>query len=168
MTADPTTSAAHLAARLTTTVDEILRDVHRMPAELITWKPAGDVWSVAEILCHIDEFVPYWTDEALRVARRSAEEWGRTHADTRRLAAVAGASTRTLPDLESSIRANVADATAKIAELRDADLQVEAKSRNPRWDLKPAAFIVEELLVAHVEKHLGQIRRNAAQFRDRL
>jgi hypothetical protein len=126
------------------------------------------VWSVTEILCHIDEFVPYWTDETVRVARHSAKEWGRTHADARRLAAVAAASTRTLPDLESSIRANVADATAKLAALRDVDLQVEAKSRNPRWGVKPAAFIVEELLVAHVEKHLGQVRRNAAQYRDRL
>jgi hypothetical protein len=37
-------------------------------------------------------------------------------------------------------------------------------SRNPRWDVKPAAFVMDHLLVEHVEKHLGQIRRNVRQF----
>jgi hypothetical protein len=41
---------------------------------------------------------------------------------------------------------------------------VEAASRNPRWGVKPASFVVDELLVHHVAKHQSQIRRNAAQF----
>ena len=41
---------------------------------------------------------------------------------------------------------------------------VEATSKNPRWGLKPASFVVDHLLVQHVEKHLGQIRRNITQF----
>ncbi|HEU4894005.1 MAG TPA: hypothetical protein VFT47_20760 [Vicinamibacterales bacterium] len=30
--------------------------------------------------------------------------------------------------------------------------------------LKPASFVVDELLVHHVAKHQGQIRRSVAQF----
>ena len=30
--------------------------------------------------------------------------------------------------------------------------------------MKPASFVVDELLVHHVAKHQGQIRRNVAQF----
>ena len=32
---------------------------------------------------------------------------------------------------------------------------------------KPASFVVDHLLVEHVEKHLGQIRRNVTQFVER-
>ena len=152
------------AVRLTETVDQILDDVQRMPEGLVHWKPADDVWSVLEILCHIDEFVPFWTGETLNVIREPGYEWGRDHTDTRRLGAVQAAGTRSLADVERSIRAGAADAAAKLSTLRDEDLQIEAKSKNPRWGVKPAAFIVDDLVVGHVEKHLGQIRRNAAQF----
>jgi hypothetical protein len=138
-----------------------------MPAELVTWKPADDVWSVLEILCHIDEFVPFWTDETVSVVRDPGRQWGRDHTDTRRLAAVSTASTRDLPDVERSMRAGVAEAVRKLSALREADLQIEATSKNPRWGVKPAAFIVDDLLVHHVEKHLGQIRRNVAQYGER-
>ncbi|MBV9267541.1 MAG: hypothetical protein JO061_15340 [Acidobacteriaceae bacterium] len=50
------------------------------------------------------------------------------------------------------------------AELSDADLANEAFSRNPRWGRKPASFILDDLLVRHLEKHLGQIRRNVTQY----
>jgi uncharacterized damage-inducible protein DinB len=149
-------------------VSEILDDVRRMPPDLITWKPAADVWSVLEILCHIDEFVPFWTDETLAVVGDPSRNWGRDHTDTRRLGAVAAASTRQVADVERSIRAGVREAAARLSALREIDLRTEAMSRNPRWGLKPAAFIVDDLLVHHVEKHLGQIRRNAAQYADRL
>ena len=48
--------------------------------------------------------------------------------------------------------------------MSDADLDVESASRNPRLGVKPAQFIVDDLLVQHVEKHLGQVRRNVSQY----
>jgi fumarylpyruvate hydrolase len=51
--------------------------------------------------------------------------------------------------------------------LSDADLDVEAPSKNPRWGVKPAQFIVDHLLIEHVEKHIGQIRRNVTQYREK-
>lgn len=164
---EQTRSPQQSAARLTEMVDQILDEVHRLPEDLITWKPADDVWSVLEILCHVDEFIPFWTGETVSVVRDPAGEWGRDHTDSRRLEAVKAAPTRRLPDVERSLRAGVADAAARLSTLRETDLQVEARSRNPRWGVKPAAFIVDDLLVHHVEKHLGQIRRNVAQYGER-
>jgi hypothetical protein len=66
-----------------------------------------------------------------------------------------------------AIRAAVADSAATLWRLSDADLDVEAASRNPRWGVKPAHFIVDHLLVQHVEKHVGQIRRNVTQYEKR-
>jgi uncharacterized damage-inducible protein DinB len=164
---EPARTPPQSAARLKETVDQILDDVRRMPAELVAWKPAEDVWSVLEILCHIDEFVPFWTGEVVRVVRDSGYEWGRDHTDARRLSAVKGAAARSIAEVVPSIRAGVADAVGQLSGLREEDLRKEAKSRNPRWGVKPAAFIVDDLLVHHVEKHLGQIRRNVAQYSQR-
>jgi len=50
--------------------------------------------------------------------------------------------------------------------LSDEALAVEATSMNPRFGVKPASFVVEQLLVYHLAKHQGQIRRNISQFND--
>jgi fumarylpyruvate hydrolase len=54
-----------------------------------------------------------------------------------------------------------------LSRLSDAALEVEAPSRNPKWGRKPAQFIVDHLLVGHVEKHVDQIRRNVTQFHEK-
>ena len=48
--------------------------------------------------------------------------------------------------------------------LSDEQLGIEAASRNPRWGVKPASFVIDQLLVHHAAKHQGQIRRNVEQF----
>jgi uncharacterized damage-inducible protein DinB len=158
------THAAAAAVRLQAATDEILAEVQRLPSELITWIPAAGVWSVMDILRHVREFVPFWTGETLRIVRRPHEPWGRDHTDAARLAAVANTASHRLEDVLADIRGAVQRSAATLSGLSDADLAVEATSRNPRWGQKPASFVVDHLLVQHVEKHLGQIRRNVAQF----
>ena len=120
-----------------------------------------------EILCHVAEFVPYWTSQMLQVVQCPGDPWGRTHTDTARLDAVARAGARSLSDVVEEIRHAARASVSAIRHLRDADLDVEAVSRNPRWGHKPASFIIDDLLIHHVEKHLGQIRRNLTQFHER-
>jgi uncharacterized damage-inducible protein DinB len=158
------TRASAAAVRLQAITDDIVAEVQRLPPPLITWIPADGVWSVMDILCHIREFVPFWTDETLRISRRPDEQWGRDHTDTARLAAVANTVSYRLEDVLADIRRAVRRSADALNDLSDADLAVEATSRNPRWGLKPASFVVDQLLVQHVEKHLGQIRRNVSQF----
>src|SRR3954447_8677169 len=158
------TRAARAAIRLQSTTDEIVNEVQRLPPELITWVPAEGVWSVMDILCHIREFVPFWTGETVRIARRPHEAWGRDQTDAARRAAVTNTASfdvkTVLADIQSSVHQSVDTLTA----MSDAELATEAASRNPRWGTKPASFVLEDLLVQHVEKHLGQIRRNVTQF----
>jgi uncharacterized damage-inducible protein DinB len=160
------TRAAEAAVRLQAVTDDIVSEVRRLPPELITWVPAEGVWSVMDILCHIREFIPFWTEETLRIARRPQEPWGRDHTDTARLAAVANTASHKLEDVLADIRRAVQRSAETLKGLGDADLAVEAASKNPRWGAKPASFVLDHLLVQHVEKHLGHIRRNAGQFGD--
>ena len=66
------------AERLSTITDEILTEVQQLPAELIHWVPAEGIWTVMDNLCHIREFVPFWTGEALRIVRRSGSRGAAT------------------------------------------------------------------------------------------
>ena len=149
---------------MTTTTDEILAEVQQLPAELVHWVPAEGVWTVMDNLCHIREFVPFWTGETLRIVQRPGEPWGRDHTDTARLAAVTNTAACTLDDVVADIREAVRRAAETLRTLSDEELAIEAASKNPRWGVKPASFVVDELLVHHVAKHQGQIRRNVEQF----
>ena len=161
---DPQSRGMAAAGKLAATTEEILAEVQQLPAELILWVPAEGVWTVMDNLCHIREFVPFWTGETLRIVQRPTEQWGRDHTDTARLAAVTNTAAQGLADIVTDIREAVRRAADTLSGLSDADLASEATSKNPRWGMKPASFVVEDLLVHHVAKHQGQIRRNVSQF----
>jgi len=160
----PDTRGPEAATRLHKAVAALLAEVERLPDDLVLWKPADDVWSVLEILSHVREFVPYWTAQTLQVARRPDQLWGRDHRDPDRLAAIVRGAAQPLADIVAEIRQTAVASADGLRGLTDADLASEAVSRNPRWERQPASFIVDHLLVAHVEKHLGQIRRNVEQY----
>lgn len=153
------------AEQIVTFTNQILGQVAHLPAELIAWRPAPDVWSIQEILCHVEEFIPYWTRQTLQMINRPDEPWGRDHTDRDRKLAVESASQRDFPSVVNGIRAAAQSSAEALSRLSDGDLAVESASRNPRWGVKPARFVVDHLLVQHLEKHLGQIRRNMDQHR---
>ena len=164
---EPHARASVAAEQLIRTTDEILAEVEQLPTELINWIPAAGVWTVLDNLCHIREFVPFWTGETLRIVQRPSEPWGRDHTDTARLAAVTNTAAKRLEDVIADIREAVRRSTDALRTLSDEQLAIEATSKNPRWGVKPASFVLDDLLVHHVAKHQGQIRRNVAQFAER-
>ena len=163
----PDTLGSAAAARLRVAAAALLDEAERQPRPLIYWKPDAGVWSIIEILSHVREFVPYWTGQALQVVRHPDQPWGRDHRDPDRLAAVESGAALELADVAAAIREVVHASAETIHSLSDEALSAEAASRNPRWQRKPASFIVDHLVVEHVEKHLGQVRRNVEQHRQR-
>jgi len=155
------------AAELVEVADGILADVRRLPPELITWIPSEGVWTVMDNLCHVREFVPFWTGETLRIVRHPEQQWGRTHTDTDRVAAVTNTSGLRLEDVLGDIHRLSRQSADTLRTLSDADLAIEATSKNQRWGLKPASFVIEQLIVHHIDKHRGQIQRNVTQFGER-
>ena len=55
---------------------------------------------------------------------------------------------------------------AALTSLNDDDLAMKASSKNPRWGVKPASFVIDDLLVHHIAKHQARIRRNIAQYHE--
>jgi hypothetical protein len=146
--------------------DDIIKLVQSLSEEELRWKPADDVWSVMEILCHVEEIIPYWLHEIQAVVQSPGSEWGRNHLHEGRLAAVAKAHQRTAADIQEGILGTKKVVQSILGNLSPEDLAVEAPSRNPRWGTKPMTFVVEHLLVDHLESHLGQIERNRGQYTD--
>src|SRR5689334_19984333 len=103
----------HVAtSSMRSTVEEILSQVNSMPKECIHWKPGPEVWTVMDNLCHIAEFLPFWTSQIEQVIQHPEREWGRTHDDPDRLAAVADTSSRELKAVEDQIRSGIAQSAA--------------------------------------------------------
>jgi uncharacterized damage-inducible protein DinB len=145
---------------------DILAEVQQLPSEVIHWVPAEGVWTVMDNLCHIREFVPFWTGEILRIVQSSSERWGRDHTDTARLAAVTNTITHRLGQVVADIREVVRRSAETLRTLSDEELAIESLSKNTRWGVKPASFVVDDLLVHHIAKHQNQIRRNVSRFNE--
>ncbi|MGD8191461.1 DinB family protein [Brevibacillus ginsengisoli] len=144
--------------------DEILKTVEPLSKEMIRQKPSSEAWSVMEIVCHVEEAVPYWLAELKGVIQAPGTEWGRGLQDEGRLSAVASADDRSIEDVLEGIRRNKQEAHQVLGSLSESDLSIEAPSRNPRFGTKPMSFVVDHLLVEHLDKHLGQIKRTIAQI----
>jgi uncharacterized damage-inducible protein DinB len=144
--------------------DDIVEIVRKLSGETIQWKPSLNAWSILEILCHVEEAVPYWADEIHRVVENPGAEWGRGHQNEARLAAVAASTQREARDVLAGIEKGTQRAVTVLRTLRNEDLAIESPSRNPRLGAKPMSFALDHLLVAHLRDHLRQIERNIGQF----
>ena len=157
-------------AAAATAIEETTRQIHDLvrplPREVLLWRPAPEVWSILDNLAHIEEFIPFWVGEIHAMLARPPQPWGRDQSHAGRLAAVRDTSGRDLLDLLASIHAAAADAARFLRSLDEAQLDIEAVSRNPRWALKPVGFVVDILLVKHLADHRDQIQRNLRQHHE--
>jgi uncharacterized damage-inducible protein DinB len=148
------------------TIDSIVQYAEKLPKEIIYWKPDENAWSIIEILAHIEEATPYWLTELKQVVESPGIEWGRGLDHDGRLAAVAQAGQRSLEDVLAGIQVSKQKVKNVLLSLKDEDLTIESPSRNPRFGTKPMTFIVNHLLVEHLNQHLKQIQRNIQQYED--
>lgn len=156
----------HAIQSIHASIDEMVHIAQGLPAETIRQKPAEDKWSILEIVCHVEEAVPYWLNEIGKLLERPGSEWGRGLQDEARLNAVAQADSQSFPLVLQSLK-NVKDQVAQVlGGLTDSQLATESPSRNPRFGVKPLSFIVDHLLVEHVAKHVGQIQRNIRELNE--
>ncbi|UOF89281.1 DinB family protein [Fodinisporobacter ferrooxydans] len=147
-------------------IDQIIRVTKELPEDLIRWKPDADVWSIMQILCHINEATPYWLHEIQQVVNMPGTEWGRGLQHEGRLAAVAQTDQRSIHDVIQELENSKKQVQDVLGSLREEALKIESPSRNPRFGTKPMEFIVDHLIIEHLGKHLQQINRNIQQFRE--
>ncbi|MBU9723190.1 MULTISPECIES: DinB family protein [Bacillaceae] len=146
-------------------IDGIVNRVKQLSDDEIHYKPAEDVWSVIEIIGHVEEVITYWTKELIRVIQDPDTSWGRGLQDEARLSAVANAPKRQVADILEGIEKARNDANDRWSEVSDKDLELQAPHRNPKFGVKPMSFLVEHFITDHLKNHLGQIERNLKELK---
>lgn len=159
-------SVQEIIQSINNTVDQILEISKGVEDSALHWKPSQVAWSIMEVLCHVEEATPYWLNEIQQVVAAPGSEWGRRLQHEGRLAAVAGAGSRSLKEVLQGIEASKQKVQEILASVTEAQLRVESPSRNPRFGTKPVKFIVNHLLVEHLITHLKQINRNLQQYKE--
>lgn len=160
MTMNETIAAIHQ------TTDEIVELTKGLSDELILWKPTEEKWSIQEVVCHLEEAIPYWLHELQDTLKKPAP-WGRGLQHEGRLAAVSQAHQRSTADALEGLANTKQQVETILGSIGEDDLKLEAESRNPRFGIKPMSFIIDHLLTDHLVTHLKQIRRNIEQFEAR-
>lgn len=147
------------------TIDQIITICEGLSEEALKWKPAEDQWSVLEVLCHLEEAIPYWLRELQAAIESPETPWGRGLQHEGRLAAVRCAHERQEVAVLQGLAAAKEQVEEVLGSISEEMLQREAESRNPRFGKKPLSFIVQHLLAEHLVTHLKQIERNLSALK---
>jgi uncharacterized damage-inducible protein DinB len=147
-------------------IDEIIETVKELSDDVIRWNPSEGEWSIIQILTHVVEATPYWLGEIEQILIDRHVEWGRGLQDEGRLAAVSSSRVENtlLQEVLKELEAVSPQIEQTLSKLNSENITWEATSRNPRFGTKPISFIVDHLLLEHISKHLGQIKRNLSKF----
>nr|WP_258000507.1 DinB family protein [Bacillus sp. Marseille-P3661] len=144
-------------------IDQFISIVREQPLDMVNWKPSEKEWSIAEIVCHVEEINRYWLNELLRVVRNPNDKWGRGLDDPERLAAVAASSYNSVEDTLAEISDFKTVIHDKLIDLDDSYLTLVTEHRNPKFGVKPLSFLLDHFMVEHLDGHIKQVERNIAK-----
>lgn len=144
------------------TIDKMVAFVADVSEHMLYKKPSEAEWSVMQIATHVVEAVTFWVADLEALLVVPDGKWGRNHEHVRRLAAVADSYVTSVQkeDVLQQLRALVPLVEQSFAKVTDAQLTHTAPSYNPNFDHKPLSFLIDHLIVLHVESHLGQMTRH--------
>ncbi|MEK5101818.1 DinB family protein [Cytobacillus sp. FSL M8-0252] len=147
-------------------IDNIINLVKGISEKESRWNPSTEEWSIMQIIIHVAEAIPYWVREIQQIKHHPDQTWGRGLTDETRLKTVSEENVTSLQiaDVLDQLASIPAEVEKTLQALSSEDLKIIAPSRNPRFDGKPVEFIVNHLIVEHVEKHYHQIQRNLSKF----
>jgi uncharacterized damage-inducible protein DinB len=149
-------SAEEEIGRIERTVLELLRDIERLPADVLYREPRAGEWPVMSTLAHLEELLPYWAHEADGVARAPGKGFGRTHEDPKRLGAIEQHGHDSLDAIVPRIRAALDECVTTLRGIpEDGWSNV---GTHPRRGPFTAAQIVKTFVVDHAKEHSVQIQ----------
>lgn len=148
-------------------IDEMVNTVKELPEDTIRWKPSAEEWSIMQVIAHVAEAIPFWLGEIRQIMQSPKDVWGRDHTNKIRLAAVDESTVDKLAveKVLNDLKQIPAQTEETLSKLTDEQLQTVAPSRNPNFDGKPVQFIIDKLIVGHIQGHNGQIQRNLSKLK---
>jgi hypothetical protein len=103
--------------RLERSVNELIGDIERLPAEVLYRAPSPGEWPVMSTLAHLAELLPYWAHQADGIASQPGKPFGRTHDDPDRIGALEQHGHDSLDVAVNRIRASLAECVSVLRAL---------------------------------------------------
>lgn len=148
--------------RFDKSIEDIVKVLEETEEATLYIKPSEEEWSGMQIVAHVLEAVDFWiTDlEALLIVPGS--KWGRNHEHVRRLAAVDERVVSNLKkvDVIAQLKQLAVRVQKALTNVSLEDLEKTAPSYNEKFDGKPLSFLIDRLIIQHVEGHYNQLVRH--------
>ena len=143
-------------------IEQMVQIIENRDTPLLYKKPSAEEWSVMQIASHVCEAVEFWVTDLEALLIVPGAKWGRNHEHVRRLAAVEENYVASISKEQAIIRLQslVPLAEGALEKVRTGDLEKTAPSYNPNFDGKPLSFLINHLIIGHIESHLGQMQRH--------
>lgn len=147
------------------TISQMTNILETTETSLLYKKPSAEEWSVMQIANHVIEAVEFWVADLEALLIVPGAKWGRNHEHVRRLAAVEEKQVEAVSKEEVVLwLQSLIPLTEDVFEKVQAeDLEKTAPSYNTNFDGKPLSFLIDHLIVKHIEGHLGQMERHLAK-----
>ena len=147
-----------LARRLESVYSQLTTLLHRPDAaQRLATPPGHDEWSALQVLGHMAEMIPYWVSHCRTlIAAHEPPHFGRMPEAPERLAAVDPGALKQPGALVSLLEAEIKAAAKTLRQLTPAERRktgIHVKRGKMTVD-----EILEQLIVAHAEDHLVQVR----------
>jgi hypothetical protein len=145
------------ARRLEAAAAPLLLRAEQLDEARLYRAPADGEWTPMQILAHVAEMLPYWSQQAREVASRPRDDepFGRTHADPDRVAAVEQHANDRLADALPRLQAGLAEALSTLRTIPADGWSRSAHHANRgEMDLEQ---IVDFFLLEHLEDHARQL-----------
>lgn len=151
-------------------IDQMINIVETTETSLLYKKPSSDEWSVMQIACHVIEAVEFWVADLKALLVVPGAKWGRNHEHVRRLAAVEQnyVATVSQKQVTSRLESLIPLTEEVLVKVQAEDLEKTAPSYNENFDGKSLFFLIDHLIIKHIEGHLGQKERHLSKVQNQL
>ncbi len=140
--------------RLERSVNELVQEIERLPAEVLYRAPSPGEWPVMSTLAHLAELLPYWAHQAQGIVSQPGKPFGRTHDDADRVGAVEEHGRDSLDVAVNRIRASLQECVSVLSAL-PSEAWASA-GQHPTRGMMTIEQLVDAFLVSHAEEHATQ------------
>jgi hypothetical protein len=151
------------SARLRAAADRIRSTVPTVPNQARTSPDpeTGEQWDRGQVLAHVAEILPYWTQQVDLVIERGGEgvPFGRVKSDPDRVAAIERSRGEDTAELLARMDQGLQEVLALLGRLDDQALGLTGSHQ--RLGEMTVAAIIDRFIVDHLEEHADQLSEGA-------
>jgi uncharacterized damage-inducible protein DinB len=156
------TAEGHIAS-VENTVQQLLSEIERLPADVLYREPVAGEWPVMSTLAHLAELLPFWAHEAANLAAAPGSSIGRELDDPRRVNPIQEHGHDSLADIVPSIRSALDECLTTLRAIPSD--KWSAVGQHPHRGAMSVDDLVSAFLVNHVREHADQIHTTLQTLR---